>query len=172
MGGPCNKGGFDDLDNFCQYSRYYVASDLPNGGYTMDDWTFEKVEETEPDHQYHSLFSSNNDLEEALIGRIELKRKSYEYARNNMVRDRVPQANYLYSCSEFRKFSSAFKAFLNELGPNLGGQDLYQFLVDNAAEPDLIDGFGRVYVHRADNRDFFDWDIVANGMLMPVGRFR
>ena len=34
MGGPCTKGSFSDLDNFSDYATYYVASDLPNGGYT------------------------------------------------------------------------------------------------------------------------------------------
>ncbi len=37
MGGPCNKGGYEDLANFCKHARYYVASDLPNGGYSTDD---------------------------------------------------------------------------------------------------------------------------------------
>ncbi|MXY21989.1 MAG: hypothetical protein F4Y49_11730 [Dehalococcoidia bacterium] len=32
MGGPCAKGSFDDLANFCRYSMYYVASDINNGG--------------------------------------------------------------------------------------------------------------------------------------------
>ena len=34
MGGPCNKGAYEDLANFCRHASYYVASDLPNGGYT------------------------------------------------------------------------------------------------------------------------------------------
>ena len=42
MGGPCNKGSFADIDNFSDYSRYYIASDLLNGGYTMDEFTWSK----------------------------------------------------------------------------------------------------------------------------------
>ena len=167
MGGPCAKGGFDDLENFCRYSRYYVASDLNNGGYTMDEWTHEKYLETDPETQFHRLFSSNDDLEKALIGRIDLRRKGYEYSRENMVSDRVEQANYLYSCAEFSTFNLAFEAFLDDLGARKPSWDLYEFLADNAAEPDLIDALDRVFVHRADNRDFFDWDIVANGMISP-----
>ena len=75
MGGPCNKGGYEDLANFCRHASYYVASDLPNGGYTEDDWTYEKYQETNPETQYHRLLASNDTLEEALIERVELRRK-------------------------------------------------------------------------------------------------
>ena len=168
MGGPCNKGSFADLDNFCDHVKYFVASDLPNGGYTMDDWTYEKYRETDPETQYHSLLSSNESLEEALIGRIDLKRRAYEYSRNNMVSNQVEQANYLYSCDLFLEFSPEFKSFLEELDTDYDiSDDLYQFMVNNAAEEVLIDGFNDVFVHSADNKDFFEWSVVANGMLMP-----
>ena len=169
MGGPCAKGGFDDLANFCRYTRYYVASDINNGGYTMDDWTYEKHRETDPEAQYHRLFASNDELENALIDRIDLRRKDYEYSRNNMVSRSVEQGNYLYSCAEFSTFRSAFAEFLGQPSVNRSCRDLHQFLVANGAEPDLIEGFERVFVHRADNRDFFEWEVVANGMISPLG---
>ena len=59
MGGPCTKGSFSDLKNFCEYARYYIASDIPNGGYTLDDWTKEKWDETVYALQYHRLFAEN-----------------------------------------------------------------------------------------------------------------
>lgn len=43
IGGPCNKGSFADLDNFCHSAKYYIASDLLNGGYSMDEFTWTKV---------------------------------------------------------------------------------------------------------------------------------
>ena len=168
MGGPCNKGSFADLDNFCEHSRYFVASDLPNGGYTFDDWTIEKYHETNPETQYHNLLSTNQSLEEALKGRIDLKRKAYEYSRNYMIENRVAQANYLYSCASFLRFSPDFKSFLDETDVDyLISDDLYQFMVDNNAAPSLIQRFNDTFVHKADNKDFFDWSQVSNGMLMP-----
>ena len=168
MGGPCNKGSFADLDNFCEHSKYFVASDLPNGGYTFDDWTIEKYRETNPERQYHNLLSANQTLEEALKGRIDLKRKAYQYSRNNMIENRVAQANYLYSCAAFLRFSPDFKSFLAEAGVDyLISDDLYRFMVDNNAAPSLIQRFNDVFVHKADNKDFFDWSQVRNGMLMP-----
>ena len=65
MGGPCTKGRFSDLDNFSDYAEYYIASDLPNGGYTMDRWTSQKHNATDPETQYHDLFSSSESLEDA-----------------------------------------------------------------------------------------------------------
>ena len=168
MGGPCNKGSFSDLDNFSEYAEYYVASDLPNGGYTMDFWTSAKNKETNPDAQYHALFSANQSLEEVLIGRIDLKRKSYEYSRNNMINNRIPQANYLYSCAAFRKFSPNFKAFLDSVDVDYHiFDDLYQYMIDNKAPSSLIEQFNDVFVYQTDNKDFFEWSIVSNGMLMP-----
>ena len=135
----------------------------------MDDWTYEKYLETDPESQYHRLFATNDDLEDALIDRIDLRRKDYEYSRNNMVSRSVEQGNYLYSCAEFSTFRSAFAEFLGQPSVNRSRRDLHQFLVANGAEPDLIEGFERVFVHRADNRDFFEWEVVANGMLSPLG---
>ena len=168
MGGPCNKGSFADLDNFSDHARYYIASDLLNGGYTMDEFTWSKREEVWPLTQYHNLFSANRSLEEALRGRIDLKRKAYEYSKNNMISNRVAQANYLYSCTAFRRFSPNFKAFLGSAGVDYHiSDDLYQYMIDNKAPPTLIEQFNDVFVHSADNKDFFEWSEARNGMLMP-----
>ena len=80
----------------------------------MDDWTLEKHDETDPDTQYHRLLASNETLEEALIERVELVRKRYEYSMNNQIRNQVEQANYVYSCARFNDFSEAFELFVDE----------------------------------------------------------
>ncbi len=168
MGGPCTKGGFPDLDNFSDYATYYVASDLPNGGYTMDDWTSRKHDETNPENQYHNLFSTNESLEDALRGRIDLKRKRYEYSRENMITNEVAQANYLYLCATFRTFSTDFKTFLGSATASYSMQDdLYQYMIDNGASSTLIAQFNSVIVHKADNKDFFAWSEDRNGIRMP-----
>ena len=169
MGGPCTKGSFSDLENFCQYVNYYIASDLPNGGYTFDDWTLEKHDETEPVVQYHRLFAETSNTRDALVGRINLKRKAYEYSRANMTESKTAQANYLYSCQEFVDFSRNFRAFLHETSAEYSIlDDLYDYMVRNQASDKLIENFSDVIVHRADNKDFFQWEESRNGMLMPL----
>ena len=177
MGGPCNKGGYEDLANFCKHARYYVASDLPNGGYDMDDWTPEKHRETSEARQYHRILASNDTLEEALIERVNLRRKHYEYSRYNQTRDGVAQANYVYSCVAFRDFSAAFETFLKETTIAYPTHDVYTLLVVYSAPSSLLDKFKSVIVHGVDNRDFFvgtgrNWNnnIPANGMLSPLER--
>ncbi|MBT4034795.1 MAG: hypothetical protein HOE61_08595, partial [Candidatus Marinimicrobia bacterium] len=168
MGGPCNKGSFSDLDNFTQYSDYYIASDLPNGGYTFDVFSPEQYSEVNPDYQYHSLFLNNSTLEEVLIDRIDLKRDRYLYSIENMVEKKVEQANYLYSSKEFESFSVDFKMFVDRAGVDYQvNQDLYQFMLDYNASSDLINKYNSVFVHKADNKDFFAWEKNSNGMLMP-----
>ena len=167
MGGPCNKGGYDDLANFCRHARYYVASDLPNGGYQLDEWTYEKHRETEPEAQYHRIFASADTLEGALVERVDIRRKRYEYARENLTRQQWAQANYLYSCPKFGDFREAFERFLARTSVQSGSYDLYQLLLDNSAPSELLESFHSVIVHAADNRDFFEWEVAANGMVSP-----
>ena len=169
MGGPCNKGAYEDLANFCRHASYYVASDLPNGGYSEDEWTSEKHHETDPETQYHRLLASNETLEEALIERVELRRKKYEYSMNNQIRNQVEQANYVYSCARFNDFSEAFESFVDGTTIQAPADDLYQLMLDYSAPPALLDRFRDVFVHGVDNRDFFEWKVTANGMLSPSG---
>ena len=167
MGGPCSKGGFLDLENFCQYTRYYIASDLLNGGYQFDEWTFEKFAETKPEHQYHDLLAENLDLEDALIERIDLKRRAYEYAIMNMTENEVMQANYLYSCDSFLEFAPDFRSFLLQNPLFSYRSDVRHYLSGQAGASSLIDQYDSVIIHHADNRDFFEWPIERNGMFMP-----
>ncbi len=170
MGGPCNKGGYEDLANFCKHARYYVASDLPNGGYSMDDWTPEKHWETSEAKHYHRILASNDTLEEALIERVDLRRKHYEYSRANLAMDEWPQANYVYSCVAFKEFSAAFEAFLDETPIPSPLNDLYEMMLAYSVPPSLLEKFQHVIVHAADNRDFFEWSFAANGMITPLER--
>tara|TARA_B100001123_G_scaffold300218_1_gene334960 strand:+ start:744 stop:2903 length:2160 start_codon:yes stop_codon:yes gene_type:complete len=175
MGGPCTKGSFSDLENFCEFAEYYIASDMPNGGYEMDDFTIEKWNEVKPEDRYHDLLRSHDTLEEALKARIDLTQKRYEYSRNNMVANQVAQANYLYSCSAFRAFEPEFKKFLAAIEVDYQLEnDMYQYMVTNKASSDLKENFDSVFLHKADNTDFFDWADAKNntpnkhlnGMLM------
>ena len=169
MGGPCNKGSFSDVENFCKYSHYYVASDLPNGGYTFDDWTFEKYQETDPESQYHRLFADSSNLRDVVVSRIDLRQRSYDYSRNNMINSKTEQGNYLYSCKGFLDFGPAFRAFLTSADHDYDVfDDLYSFMIRHDASEGLLRAFDDVIVYQADNRDFFEWEEDSSGMLMPL----
>ena len=45
--------------------------------------------------------------------------------------------------------------------------DLYQYMIANEAPQTVIDQFNDVIVHKADNKDFFQWSEPRNGILMP-----
>ncbi|WP_300319047.1 hypothetical protein [Idiomarina sp.] len=162
MGGPCNKSAVSDNSNFCQYSQFYVASDLPNGGYQFDDWTLEKYLETQPEHQYHRLLRDNEELVDTLKGRIDLKRQDYQYARNYMIENEVMQANYLFDCDSYLTFQEALDAFA-QTNPINQTRDLrYNLEQQNATE--LLELFDAMIVHSADNKDFFEWPEEHNGV--------
>lgn len=170
MGGPCNKAGFGDLVNFCDFAKYYIASDMPNGGYAMDDWTYEKHLETDADIQFHNLFAKKENLTNVLKGRIDLKRKSYEYSRKYMIQNEVQQANYLFSCKAFIEFYPDFLIFLNKTKTRKNYEshgDTYEYLRSNDATQSLIDKYNSTIVYSVDNRDFFEWNNEHNGMSLP-----
>ncbi|MXW41858.1 MAG: hypothetical protein F4138_01445 [Acidimicrobiia bacterium] len=168
MGGPCNKGGYSDLNNFCQYARYYIASDLVQGGYGLDDDDIKKIFETDAVLQYHRILGESKYLQEALVKRIELKRKDFEYSRRNLTKSKWQQAIYLYDCQEFQAFAEAFVAFINRNNPPFEGhEDLLTFIETHNGGSELIDLFRKVILHKVDNRDFFEWSHGRNGISMP-----
>lgn len=162
MGGPCSKGGYTDLNTFCPFSEYYIASDLPNGGYSFDDWTIDKYNETNPDFRYHDLIENNATLLEVLTGRINLKRKAYEYSINNMTQNKTEQANYLYSCQLFKYLYDKVEPISSSL-PSY--DDLRSKLQSYSS--DYLSAFDATIVKKADNKDFFAWEVTANGIKTP-----
>ena len=178
MGGPCNKAGFSDLSTFCPFANYYIASDLPNGGYSFDDWTSEKFFSTDADTQWHNIFSTSNSLLEAMKKRINLTRQRYLYAVNDMTANKTEQANYLFSCAAFNLFSPQYAQAVKEaagsfygtlsnltLGDN-GHYDLMES-VEATGNGSLIEALNQVKVYQADNRDFFEWEEKRNGISTP-----
>ncbi|RVT47831.1 hypothetical protein EMM73_03510 [Rheinheimera sediminis] len=168
MGGPCNKGSFSDVENFCRHARYYVASDLENGGYQFDNWTYEQYLETHPEHQYHSFFAVKANLEQQLKQRIDITQQRYLYAWQDMINRQLMQANYLYSCDQFSQFKPLFDSFMQPQQKDyLITEDLKAYLQLHQANTDLLDAFDRVILHSATNKAAFDWPEQRHGMLMP-----
>ena len=178
MGGPCNKAGFSDLSTFCPFANFYIASDLPNGGYSFDDWTSEKFFSTDMDTQWHNIFSTSNSLLEAMKKRIDLMRQRYLYSVNDMTANRTEQANYLFSCAAFNFFSPQYAQAVKEaagsfygtlsnltFGDN-GHYDLMES-VEATGNGSLIEALNQVKVYQADNRDFFEWEEKRNGISTP-----
>lgn len=164
MGGPCNKGGWSDLKGFCEYADYYIASDLPNGGYAFDDWTIEKYNETQTELAYHTLFADPfKTIGEVASDSRDIKRKRYEYARQDMINKQLMQANYVYSCQNAQNIRTAVDNLLGAEHKSTHG-DLYQVLQAKGANQQLLDAFQNIIAHKADNRDFFQWPTEHNGI--------
>ena len=151
MGGTSKKGSFSDLENFCQYARYYIARICLRAATRMDDWTIEKYHETDPESQYHALLAAPKPTGGARRSHRPRKTTAYEYSRENMIESRNRQANYLYSCQEFADFRSAFRRFLSSQD---GQYDVHDGMVSHGADGDLKRLFDKVFVHHADNRRF------------------
>lgn len=173
MGGPCNKGSFGDLNAFCPFTDYYIASDLQNGGYTThydDSFT---LHDANIERQYHRLFSENNTLVDALKARIDIKQEHYNHSLESFSalkaqgRQTYQQANYLYSCEKFKTFYDA----LQQIDIPLSSGDLKQYFLDNITNAQFyMNKYDDIFIHKADNRALISWEFEANGMMNSSDR--
>jgi len=166
MGGPCNKGSMSDLRSFCSFSDYYIASDLPNGGFTFDDFTIEKFRETAAEYRYHDLFRDGVNLRDVMRRRIDLRRTRYEYSRDNMIANKVEQGNYLYKCSTFGELDQIVTNFVTGRASFNATTDLKSYVEDNGGDSEIDEYLDALIIHAANNRDFFHWEVQANGLSM------
>lgn len=166
MGGPCNKGSYADIDNFCRYADYYVASDLSNGGYTFDQFTGEKYNETSQEIQYHDFFKQADTLGDVLKRSLDTRFKRYEYSRNNMITNKVEQSSYVYNCRAFPTFKAAFSEFAAGRRDYSLVTDMQGYLQENNAPEEVMSSFEDLIDYKIDNRSFFPWEVEANGLLM------
>ncbi|MGB7180762.1 MAG: ricin-type beta-trefoil lectin domain protein [Burkholderiaceae bacterium] len=162
MGGPCSKGSFADLTVFCSAATYYLASDIPNGGYNMDNYSYENFLRTDPTHRYHDLLASEPTVQAALKKRIALKQTKYELSRTNMTREQIEQSNYLYSCDAFREL---YARVLPIQAGFSAEHDLRTILLWQGGQH--VPAFDATIIAKADNKSFFNWQIAFNGILAP-----
>lgn len=182
FGGPCSKGGFSDLATICPYTNYFIASDHPNGGYEADFFDQEKQEASDPDSQWHNIFSESESTIEALEKRIYLHRLRYLDARNNLTEKTHMQANYLYSCSAFNEFAPLYVEAAKSTGRSLYESmsefstpynDRPPYLYDlresvlALGDPTLTSMYDQIIVAEATNRDFFNWEAGYSGIITP-----
>ena len=85
-----------------------------------------------------------------------------------MIAKAVEQANYLYSCTNMKsELGWNVRLFVEQSGGARGyGRDLWTYLIDNDAPKSLLEMFDDAIVHDANNRDFFPWEEVANGIML------
>ena len=159
FGGPCDKASLPDLVNFAPFCSYYIASDLPNGGYSLDNWNIEDFTATDENSQYPILLNGDESLENILRKRIDITQMRYELSSSNMIANKVEQANYLFDCEAIQEFVEAYT--LDAVYSS--GEDLLTKLVEGGMT-DLIMLYNDMIVHSAHNRDFFNWEVEANGV--------
>jgi hypothetical protein len=169
MGGPCNKGSFYDLLAFYEHADYYIASDLDVCGYLPDDPDDPAAEynRTHKEYNYPRILSSHKNLRDALIERVNLRRRKYELARNNITGERAMQSMYLYSCSAFGRHKDAISSFMKSQDMEGEGYfvDIRSTMIKKGAAPELLKAFDSIIIHGVDTKDFFRWPEEKNGMI-------
>ena len=117
--------------------------------------------------------NANSNLLEVLKRGQDNKRGLYELSKNDMslnVRenlradDVIEQANYIYDSAAFVDFSHAFQLALKDdrnraegSRANLLADNDVLTLVQNLGDAELVRLYDEVFLHKIDNRDFFEW---------------
>jgi len=162
MGWPCKKGSFSDLVNFSPFTKYYYGTDLNNGGYNMDDWTYEKYKECNP--PIWEEWAEELPYLDRISNALKAKRKSYEYSRNNMVENKTMQSLTCFDCEKFLQFADAFQRVWGT-DEKSGSTDVKEYLETKVEDNErILQLFNDCIVGTVNNKDFFEWPREANGM--------
>ncbi len=168
MGTVCMKGSFQDLEAFYEHADYYIASDLNVGCTQFDDSFSEEIyNRSETLCQYPRILSSFDNMEEALIERMNLHRLRYEDSVKYATENKVMQSQYLYSFSAFGKHKDAISDFMQsqDYDPHqVAMVDIKTALQENGAGAELLAAFDSIMIHGVDTKDFFTWPEEYNGM--------
>jgi hypothetical protein len=168
MGTVCMKGSFQDLEAFHEHTDYYIASDLNVGCTQFDDsFSIEIYNKSDTLYQYPRILSSFDNMEEALIERVNLHRLRYEDSINYATENEVMQSQYLYSCSAFGQHKDVIAAFMQSQNYDphqVALVDIKTALEENGSGAELLAAFDSIIIHGVDTKDFFTWPQEFNGM--------
>ena len=162
MSWPCKKGSFSDLVNFSPFTKYYLATDLNQGGFSMDNWTYEKYKECNPPLWLE--FGDGKPYLDYVNNELERDRRMYLYSKKNMVEKKIRQSLTCFDCEKFIEFAESFHdswKYTNSYGSVDVRQYIREHVVDNKK---LLQLYDDCIVGTVNNKDFFEWSKEANGM--------
>jgi hypothetical protein len=165
MGHPCSKGNFHDLEAIHKHAEYYIASDLLVCGYIDEDFKGDR-NSMDSLYQYPRILASHDNLEDALIERVNLRSAMHKSGKKSITEEKAMQSMYLYSCSEFARHKDAIEEFMVSL--RLGNNDWsvdIKHEIEKAGRQDLLNAFNSIVIHGVDTKDYFPWPEERNGLF-------
>lgn len=159
MSSNCNQGTVSMMNAFYPYFDYILASELSVGGYSQDNSNITKFMEVFDFNNYPSIFKENISLEKKLEKLVELKRKDWEYSKQNMIKKRTNQSVNLYKMDEYKPLMNHARDIFKEKNIQLQkyNNDL-KTLLQSADDSQLMNEYNKLIVARKTNKDFFNWD--------------
>jgi len=166
MGTVCSQGDIGFPSVWHPYFDYYIASDLDAGGFTMDEWNYEKHLETNLDYQYPLIATPDKTILEVLRYRLALTRLEWEYSRDFMTANTVKQSISLYQMDQFQALANVLYQTLGDepIDYTLYNNDLWTY-IQSLDDNDVLEN--KFLAFRTDyfsNKDFFDWDVDMHGL--------
>lgn len=165
LGGNCDEGDAVVMSSFFPYADYIIASDIPIGGYTFDNWTIERFHEVDPDYQLPLILTPTRSIRDGLVTYLDLARRRWEYSKQNMIFTRTKQALSLYRMDQFSRLAQLVSPELKRSGISLSAynHDLFAF-IKSLNRSDIESQFLAFRTDYRSNKDFFSWDVDNNGL--------
>lgn len=148
--------------NFYMYFDYIVASDWLMGGYAPN---MDHFFDTDPDYMFPLIMTPDKSIRDGLEDIIDIVRLRWEYSMETMIENKVMQALYLFDAHEYETLVSMVyqEMSTNPVEMNLYYDDLYTY-VFSLGNNDIENQFEALRIYYKDNKDFFTWEYVFNGI--------
>lgn len=167
MSTNCNQGSVGMMNAFYPYFDYVLASELPVGGYGIDEEHKKDFINVFDFYKYPEIFSEDITLEEKLIELVNLKRKSWEYALKDMTSDETKQSLSLLKMDEYKPLLNMVRDEVKDKNiDDIGYNQDFKTIIDNFNNYEIMDRYERLIVLRETNKDFFNWDENTDALVV------
>lgn len=108
-GTNCRSGMSDVLNYYQKYTEYMVVNQNDYGGFSYDNWTFDKYKKVDTDYVYPDMFKKGETVEKAVkrLGKQHIL--EWPMAKKNMRKNNNPQSVTVVKMSAYKTFMTALK---------------------------------------------------------------
>lgn len=163
FGTNCRSGSTDYVNVYHNYTDYMLLSQLDYGGFSMDEWDFEKFDAANIDSCYSDMFVIGSTIEEAGKSIVDKSTERWKYCKKALRKDKIEQSMTLLDMKGYDAFIPEFAALMYK--NNVGTTDVYS-LISKKGNKRLKRLYNKfvIYYKSNDSKDYFVWEEKKHGL--------